>query len=72
MAHITFGAVAPEAAVRPRRQNFLLRVVHALENVQMQRAAREIERHRHLLPDELERAALKLDARTEDQLPFIR
>ena len=71
MADITFG-LDTTVAPRPRRQNFLVHFFHAVQAARMRQAEREIERYRHLLPNELERAAADVGPRTEDNLPFIR
>jgi hypothetical protein len=77
MATITYthGSVTPAArtpAVAPQRRGFLARFVDALVESRMRQAERELRRYRHLIPGELERAALRLDSRSEDSLPFLR
>ena len=59
-------------ARRSRRRGWLKRVFAAVEDSRLRTARREIARHRHLLPAELERAGDTLDWRSEDQLPFVR
>ena len=77
MATITYGSAAPaaraaRAATAPKRRGFLGRILDALIESRQRQAERELRRYRHLLPDELERAALKLDQRSADSLPFLR
>lgn len=75
MATITYGSVTATTrtdAVAPQRRGFLRRFLDALMESRMRQAERELRRYRHLLPDELERAAARLDRRSEDSLPFLR
>ena len=75
MATITYGSVTPAAGAvtdAPRRRGLLARFVDALVESRMRQAERELRRYRHLMPGELERAALRLDSRSEDSLPFLR
>ena len=46
-------------------------VVAAIRESRMQEAEREIGRYRHAMPEELERAAVRLDRPTEDLPPFV-
>jgi hypothetical protein len=71
MAAITYGAATP-AMPAARRKGVFARFYQALQEARMREAQREIARYRHLMPDELERAANRLDRRTEDGLPFVR
>ena len=75
MATVTFGSVTAASrtdAVAPQRRGFFARFVDALVESRMRQAERELRRYRHLVPGELERAALRLDSRSEDNLPFLR
>jgi hypothetical protein len=64
--------LSPSAvARRSRRTSWLVRVIAAVQASRMRSAHAEIARHRHLLPAEFELAGDRLDARSEDQLPFI-
>ncbi len=71
MAAITYGAATP-ARPAAARNGWFRRFVVALQELRIRRAERELARFRHLMPDELERAALRLDRRSEDALPFLR
>jgi hypothetical protein len=64
--------VAPSPTAKPVRKTWFRRVLAALKESRMRQAEREIARHSHLLPTELELAGDKLSPRTEDGLPFIR
>ncbi len=66
------GAEIGTGAIKPARSGWLRRFLAALADSRMRAAEREIHRHRHLLPDELEWAAYKLGPKSEDQLPFLR
>lgn len=76
MAAITYGAPArTDLAVRAtaaKKQGFWSRFWNAMIQAQMRKAQREIELHRHLLPEGYELAGDKLTAKSEDQLPFVR
>ena len=74
MATITYGTAIPVAAApaQPARKSLWTRFIDALIEARMRKAEEEIRRYRHLLPDEFERAAYRLSARSEDQLPFVR
>ena len=71
MAAITYGAATPSRSSAARK-GWFRRFIVALQESRMRQAEREIARYRHLVPDELERAALRLDRRSEDGLPFLR
>jgi len=59
-------------AVVPSR-GFWRRVFDRLVEARQRKATEELRRyHRHLLPRELEDAGCKIDARSEDSLPFVR
>ena len=47
-------------------------VFAAIQASRMRQAQREVARYRHLMPEEFERAAARLDARSERSLPFVR
>jgi hypothetical protein len=70
MAAITYGA-ATVTSPAVRRKGFFRRFFTALQESRMRQAERELSRYRHLMPEELERAAARLDRRTEDTLPFV-
>jgi hypothetical protein len=72
MSTITYGAPVVTRAQQPARKKWLARLLDAIVATQMRRAEREVRRHRHLLPHELELAGDKLSDRNEDQLPFVR
>ena len=78
MSTVTFdtdlgiGTEIGTGAIKPARSGWLGRFFAALAESRMYMAEREIRRHPHLLPDELEWAACKLGPRSEDQLPFLR
>ena len=59
-------------ARRRQRRSWLSRVLTALEEARMRQARQVLARYQHLLPEELERAGDRLDARSEDQLSFRR
>lgn len=71
MSVISFHSSPSALAVRARRRNLLWRFFAALHAARMRRAREVIAQHRHLLPRDFEIAGDKLDARSEDQLPFI-
>ena len=60
----------PATRVMRPRKSWLRRLFTALAEARMREAEREIARHRHLLPPELEISGNRLTARNEDQLPF--
>jgi hypothetical protein len=73
MAVIAYESAAPGAQAPARRESWLMRLFNAFAEARMKQAYREIARHRHLLPQELEEAAAaRIGERTEDELPFIR
>lgn len=72
MASVTYDIATPTAETPTRRRGFFIRVLKAIEDSRMRHAEREINRHRHLMPDGLEQAANRLNSRTERGLPFIR
>jgi len=65
--HLSPSAVAR----RSRRRGWLARFIAAVQESRMRTARAEIARHRHLLPAEFELAGNRLDARSEQQLPYI-
>jgi hypothetical protein len=70
MSTITYGlapTARPEAPARKRRGLFA-RFMAARQR----QAEQELRRHGLRLPHELEEAGLKLNARNEDSLPFVR
>ena len=62
----------PTTRIRPARQSLLRRLFVAIAEARMREAQRELARHRHLLPAELEISGDKLNLRNEDELPFGR
>lgn len=56
----------------PARKGWFRRLLIVLAESRMRQAEREIARHRHLLPAELEIAGDKISYRNEDELPFVR
>jgi hypothetical protein len=71
MAIITRGAAPPVTGAAGPGPNLFMRFLNSLAEAQMRHAVREIARHSHLLPHELEDAGDSLDSRSEDKLPFI-
>jgi hypothetical protein len=71
MAAITYDP-ATSATPAARRPGVFRRFMRALQESRMRQAERELSRYRHLMPEELERAAARLDRRSEDALPFVR
>ncbi len=71
MSAFNFDLSPPIVARRARRRGWLARLIAAGHASRTRSAQAEIARHRHLLPAELERAGNRLDARSEDRLPFI-
>src|SRR5712691_9214599 len=53
-------------APKPVRKGWFRRFIDTVLEARMRQALREIERHNHLMPDELERAGDKLSERNED------
>jgi hypothetical protein len=60
---------ATKTATQPRT-SWLRRAFVALAEARMREAEREIARHRHLLPPELEISGNRLTRKNEDELPF--
>jgi hypothetical protein len=64
--------LSPSAiARRSSRRSWLARFFALVQESRMRTARAEIARHRHLLPAEFELAGNRLDARSENQLPFV-
>jgi hypothetical protein len=72
MSAFSLDLSPPVVTRRVRRRGWLARVIAAVEDSRMRSARAALARHRHLLPGELERAGDRLDARSEDRLPFGR
>jgi len=72
MATLGLDLTPSALARRSPRRGWLARFMTALYDSRMRSARAELARHRHLLPAELERAGDRLDARSEEQLPFGR
>jgi hypothetical protein len=75
MVAITYTATryaVPAKASAQQRKGLFARIVDALAEARMEAARREIARHAHLLPHDLELYGNRLTPRTEDQLPFGR
>lgn len=73
MSTITYDAAAapagtPTAAPVRKRKGLFARLIEARQRQAMQ----ELARHGLRLPRELEEAGLKISARNEDSLPFVR
>jgi hypothetical protein len=62
----------PATKTQPAGQGWMRRFLVALMEARMRQAEREIARHRHLLPQELEISGDRLTPRNEDELPFNR
>ncbi len=65
-------AATPAAAPVRKRQGFFARLVKAMVDARERQVADELRRHGLRLPRELEDAGLKISARNEDSLPFMR
>src|SRR5262245_27880052 len=63
-----YSPAPPAAETGPQHKSIFTRLIEAVHAVTM----REIDHHCHLLPDDLERAGNRLNARSEDALPFGR
>ena len=61
-------AATPTAAPARKRKGLFARFIEARQKLAMQ----ELARHGLRLPRELEEAGLKISARNEDSLPFVR
>lgn len=72
MATLCLDLSPSEVACRSRRRGWLARLLAAVQESRRRSARAELARHRHLLPADLERVGDRLDARSEDQLPFLR
>jgi hypothetical protein len=70
--HARDKAIPSKPATAPKRERWFVRLLNALQESQMRRAAREIALHRHLLPHDLELFGDRLSPRSEDALPFGR
>jgi hypothetical protein len=75
MSTITYDAAATARAATPtgatpvcKRKGLFARLMEARQR----QAAQELARHGLRLPRELEEAGLKISARNEDSLPFVR
>lgn len=66
------GVARRSVARRARRRSWFARFMAAVHESRMRTAREVIAQHRHLLPADFERAANRLDARSEDRLPFMR
>jgi hypothetical protein len=64
----TAQAATPAAAPVRKRKGLFARFIEARQRLAMQ----ELARHGLRLPRELEEAGLKISARNEDSLPFVR
>ena len=64
----TARAVTPTAAPARKRKGLFARFIEARQK----QAMLELSRHGLRLPRELEEAGLKISARNEDSLPFVR
>ena len=64
--------LSPSAVARRSRRSWFARFIAALHDSRMRTARAEIARHRHLLPADFELVGNRLNARNEDQLPFMR
>ena len=64
----TAQVATPTKALAPKRKGLFARFIEARQRLAMQ----ELARHGLRLPRELEEAGLKISARNEDSLPFVR
>ncbi len=71
MSIISAFEVASGSPCAPRK-NLLWRIVDCFVAAGQARADEEMKRHSHLLPTELDQVTWKLNARSEDSLPFVR
>ena len=65
---VTSKVATPAVAPTRKRKSLFARFIEARQKAAMQ----ELARHGLRLPRELEEAGLKISARNEDSLPFIR
>ena len=68
-SRVDYSPFPANKTAKPRR-SWLRRAFVALAEARMREAEREIARHRHLLPPELEISGNRLTRRNEDNLPF--
>ena len=71
IASRTRAATAVATPLR-KRPGLFVRLVKAMVDARERQVADELRRHGLRLPRELEEAGLKLSARNEDSLPFMR
>jgi len=71
MSTISLELSPSTIARRARGKNWFWRFVAAVHEARMRRAREVIAQHRQFLPPDLELAGDKLNARSEDQLPFV-
>lgn len=62
----------PATKTQPAGEGWLGQFLAALMEARMRQAERELARHSHLLPKELELTGNRLTERNEDELPFGR
>ena len=68
MSTLIYDIAATAQAAAPARKRLFARFIEARQKLAMQ----ELARHGLRLPRELEEAGLKISARNEDSLPFVR
>jgi hypothetical protein len=71
MLSMSVQAHVPPSKRAVARKGFLARFYERLYEARMHKAAEVLKQHCHLLPSELQQAALRLSARNEHTLPFV-
>ncbi len=72
MSLLSLHAPASVAVRENARKGLLKRLYEAMREARMRRAQEVVAQYRHLLPSELETFGNRLDARSEERLPFGR
>lgn len=72
MLSLSLHAHVPPSKRAKSRKGLLSRFYQRLYEARMHKANEVFKQHSHLLPSELQRAAVALSRRNEDLLPFVR
>ncbi len=64
--------VPPSKRAASSRKGLLARFCQRIYEARMHKAADVLKQHSHLLPADLQQAALRMSARNEKSLPFVR
>ena len=72
MLSMSVQAHVPPSKRAASHKGVFARFYQRLYEARMHKAAEVLKQHSHLLPGELQRAALQMSARNEASLPFIR